>query len=135
MTESLLPYQPLLGANVLLALLVVIQFAVADVVGIRKRHVPGMPVATGHDDLLFRATRAHANTLEQLGLYVLLVLTVVLLGADPAWSARAAWLFVIARAVHMACYYADLRLARSIAFAIGQAGLVGLLVLAIVEAV
>jgi uncharacterized MAPEG superfamily protein len=128
MPELLLPYHSLLAASAVLAALVMVQVLVADVAGMRVKHVPGMPVAGGHGDFHFRATRAHANTNENLPVQVLLTLLAVLLAADPRWSAGAAWAFAAARAGHMAFYYFDLRLARSIAFGVGLAAQFVLLV-------
>lgn len=119
MPEFLLPYQGLLAASAVLAALVLVQMLVMDLAGMGAKHVPGMPVTDGHGNFHFRATRAHGNTNENLPVQVLLVALAVLTAADPRWSAYAAWTFAAARAGHMLCYYADLRLARSIAFGLG----------------
>ena len=132
MVEFLLPYQSLLAASAVLATLVIVQVLVADLAGMQARHVPGMPVAGGHGNFHFRATRAHANTNENLPVQVLLTLLAVLLAADPRWSAGAAWAFTAARAGHMAFYYFDLRLARSVAFGVGLAAQAALLIVCIV---
>ena len=116
MAEMLLPYHGLLVASAVLATLVLAQVLVADLAGMRAKHVPGMPVTGGHGDFHFRATRAHANTNENLPVWILLVVLAVLLAASPKWSAYAAWLFAAARLGHMLFYYLDLRLARSVAF-------------------
>lgn len=131
MPELAATYSCALSALLLFAVLMVIQFAVADVAGIRAKHVPGMPVAGGHDSFLFRATRAHANSNEQLPLLVLMVLLCLGLGASPEWTGRLLWAFVAARVGHMLFYYADQRLARSGAFVIGSIAQLGLLVLAV----
>lgn len=130
MHELLMPYHSSLMGLWVLAVLVLIQFGVADVAGIRAKHVPGMPVVEGHGSFLFRATRAHANSYENLGLFLLLVLLCILGSADPQWTRIGIWVFVAARAGHMACYYSDLRTLRSIAFTIGAIAEVGLLVVA-----
>jgi uncharacterized MAPEG superfamily protein len=130
MWESIAPYQATLAAFVALGVVVIVQFGIADLAGMRARHVPGMPVTSGHDDFFFRAVRTLANTNESLALFVLLALTAILAGATPEWTARWAWLWVGGRAAYTVCYYANWRLARSTVFAIGQAGLVGLLVVA-----
>lgn len=131
MLEMLLPYHSVLAASAVLAALVYAQVLVADVAGMQVKHVPGMPVAGGHGDFHFRATRAHANTNENLPVQVLLTVLVVLLAANPGWSAGAAWAFTAARAGHMLFYYFDLRLARSIAFGVGLAAQLALLVVAL----
>ena len=72
--------------------------------------------------------RAHANTNESLAAFILLALFGIFSSAAPAWINALSWVYVAARLAHMLCYYADLRLARSISFGIGLAALVGLLV-------
>jgi uncharacterized MAPEG superfamily protein len=121
-----------LAAAVTLGLLILIQFVVVDVVSIRSKQVPGMPVTGGHESFHFRAVRAHANTYENLGLFLLVFFSALLLGADPAWTAIAAWTFTAARAGHMFCYYADWRSARSVAFGLGLLAQIALLVLCVI---
>ena len=135
MPEFAVPYYPTLAAAVVLGFLGLLQLRVADVAGIRAGHVPGMPVATGHASFHFRATRAHANTNENLALFVLLMSTAIGAGADPSWTNRLAALFVASRAAHMLAYYGDLRLVRSGFFVIGTVCLVGLAVVAAVALV
>ena len=130
MREMLAAYHSGVVGLLVLSVLVAIQFAVADYAGIRARHVPGMPVTEGHGSFLFRATRAHANTYENLGFFLLLVLVCVFTGASPKWTNILIWVFVAARAAHMSLYYADLRNPRSAAFTIGAIAQVGLLVAA-----
>lgn len=129
MAEWLVTYHSVLAASTVLAMLILVQVLVADLAGMRARHVPGMPVTSGHGDFHFRATRAHANTNENLPVWVLLVTLAVLLAADPKWSAYAAWLFTAGRAGHMLFYYLDLRLARSVAFGLSLLAQFVLLVL------
>lgn len=129
MIEFLLPYQSLLAASAVLAALVLVQMLVMDVAGMGAKHVPGMPVTSGHGSFHFRATRAHGNTNENLPVHVLLTVLAVLLAADPRWSAYAAWTFAAARAGHMLFYYFDLRLARSLAFGLGLTAQFALMVI------
>lgn len=132
MSGVLAAYGQALAGLLVLAVLVTVQFLVADVAGIRARHVPGMPVTSGHKDFFFRANRAIGNTNEQLPLFLLIVLPAMLIGARPAWIAIGVWVFVAARAAHMAFYYADLRALRSTAFTIGTLAQIGLLVVAVI---
>ena len=128
MQELLMPYHTSVLGLLTLAVLAMIQFLVADVVGIRAKQVPGLPVKGGHDSFLFRATRANANTAENLGLFLLLVLLCFFSAANPKWTAIGIWVFVAARAAHMSFYYADLRTLRSAAFGVGLIGELVLLV-------
>lgn len=125
-----MPYHTAVLGLLVLAGLIVIQLLVADLAGMRARHVPGMPVTDGHGSFFFRATRAHANTNENLGLFLLLVLICIFAAASPKWTGIWVGLFTAARAAHMIFYYADLRLPRSAAFGIGVLAQLGLLVTA-----
>lgn len=97
--------------------LLILQVLIADLLGILRRHVPGTPVAADHGNALFRAGRAFANTNETVAAFVLLVLFAMLSGADAGQLAVSAWCWLGARVLHMVCYYADWRIARSVAFA------------------
>lgn len=131
MADFLKPYEATLFASAVLGGLLLVQLLVADVAAMRARHTPGTPVTGGHDDFLFRATRAHANTVENLPLFLLFAVSATLGGASAPWVNGLSWGFVVARAVHMAAYYADLRRLRSAAFVAGILCLVGLLIAAL----
>jgi uncharacterized MAPEG superfamily protein len=134
MTETLIPYTALIQASTVLAALVLVQVLVTDFANLRAKHLPGAPVPVDHKLFLFRAARAHANTLENLATQVLLVVLAILAAASPKWAGIAAWGFTAARAGHMVCYYGDWRLARSVAFGVGlfaQFALLALVVLAL----
>lgn len=119
MPDWLLPYQPsvlVLGAYGFLSLL---QLLVADVVAIRRSHEPGTAVTGGHDDFLFRATRAHGNTNETLASVALIAGFSIAVGAAPAFVNGGLGAFLGFRLLHMTAYYLDLRLLRSVAFGLG----------------
>jgi len=131
MQELIVPYGSTLAAFVCLGGLFLVQALVSDVAAIRAGHVPGMPVASGHDHFLFRATRAQANTNENLGVFLLLCLSALLLGASPWWTNLLAWTFVLSRLAHMLAYYGDQRMLRSAMFSVSLGSLIGLFVVAI----
>lgn len=126
MTELLLPYHHVITAIGATGVLLLVQILVVDFAGIRARHVPGTPVAADHGVFLFRAVRAHANTNESIAAFVLLALFGMLGGAQPQWLGILAWAYVGGRVAHMLCYYANLRLLRSIAFGISLLALLGM---------
>ena len=128
MLEATLAYHSALVAMVVLAGLIYVQVLVADLASMKAKHVPGMPVTTGHSSFHFRAVRAIGNTNETLGLTLLLVALAIVLGANPKWTNGLAWLYVAGRAGHMAFYYAKAGLARSTAFGVGLLAQLGLLV-------
>jgi uncharacterized MAPEG superfamily protein len=120
------PYHAAMLSYLGLGILFLAQTLVADAAAIRAGHVPGTPVTGGHDDFLFRATRAHANTNENLAAFVALSLAAVFLRADPWWTNALAATFALSRLAHMLTYYLDLRSARSASFVVGLLCLVGL---------
>lgn len=132
MQDALLAYHSTLVACLVLAGLIYVQVLVADLAGVGQKHVPGMPVTSGHASFHFRAVRAIGNTNETLGLFLLLAALAVALGANVQWTSILAWTYVAGRAGHMGFYYAKLGLARSISFGIGLAAQFGLLALCVV---
>ena len=110
-----------------LALLLITQIIVADVVGIRSGHKPGAPVEGGHDSLQFRTSRTVANTNEGIAAYLVAVAFCVFSGADTGYTGYLSWAYVIARYAYAACYYADLRMLRSVCFGVSLFAIVGLL--------
>ena len=128
MLEATLAYHSTLVACVVLAGLIMVQVLVADLAGMKAKHVPGMPVADGHASFHFRAVRAIGNTNETLGLFLLLAALAIVLGANPKWTNALTWMYVAGRAGHMTFYYAKAGLARSVAFGVGLAAQFGLLI-------
>lgn len=114
--------------------LLLVQILIADVVGIKRRHVPGSPVAGGHEDLLFRVSRTVANSNESIAVFLCAVLFCVGAGASPAYTAYAAWGYVGARAAYALCYYLNAQTPRSLVFALSLLALLTLLVLGFVAA-
>lgn len=121
-------YAPTLWVMVGVAGLLLVQLLVADVVGILRKHTPGMPAEGGHANLLFRLNRAYANTNETLAAFALLAVAGVLLGATPAWLNSLALLYIAGRVAHMLCYYLRWSTARSAAFGVSLIALLGMLV-------
>lgn len=109
--------------------LMLVQIIVADFIGIKSKHIPGTTVTSDHDNVLFRATRTVANTNESIAIFVLLVLFCILSNANPVYTGYAAWGFVATRVAYALCYYADLRLPRSIIFGVSVIFLLALLVI------
>lgn len=112
-----------------------VQLLVADVLGIRNKHVPGTPVEPDHSNLLFRASRAVANTNESVAIFVCALLYCTLGYAHPIYTAYLAWAFVLARALYAVCYYANLQTPRSICFGLSLLILLAMLVVGAVTSV
>ena len=122
------PYVLTIWCLVWLGGLLVVQLVVADVVGLRKGHIPGTAVTTSHNDFHFRAVRAHANANESLGAFIILAGCAVALQADPQWTNLSAVLYAGARTLHTLVYWAGLSKIRSVAFGLSLVGLLGLLI-------
>lgn len=112
-----------------LASLMLVQFLIADVVGIRSKHIPGTAVPSDHNLILFRATRMVANTNETIGIFIIAVLFCIYSNANPAHLAYACWTFVAARTVYIVCYLGDLRILRSCVFVVCLLSLIAILVI------
>jgi len=101
-----------------LAFLMLVQLLIADVIGIRSKHVPGSSIPSDHNNLLFRASRVVANANETIGIYILATAFCVLSNVSPQTTALLSWAFVIARLCYAACYYCNLKILRSVIFGI-----------------
>jgi len=111
-----------------LAVLMFLQVLVADIVGIRDKHVPGSHIPSDHGDLLFRASRVVANTNEIIAVFILAVLICLLSGAPENATGYSAWTFVVARLLYAAFYYLNWQLARSTIFGVSLMAIAGLIV-------
>jgi uncharacterized MAPEG superfamily protein len=132
--QELLPYHSTLVACAVLSGLLMIQVLVADLASMKEKHVPGMPVTSGHASFHFRSVRALGNTNETLPLFLLLAGLALLLGANAQWTNALAWVYVAARAGHMTFYYARIGMARSIAFGISLGAQFALMLLVLAAA-
>jgi len=119
MSETLLPYSGAVLALGVYGALYLVQLLVADVIGIRRGHTPGVEVKGGHEDLHFRATRAHANTTESAAAVVMIAGFAIAVAVAPETVSTLLWVYLASRVVHMLAYYCDIKLLRSIAFAVG----------------
>jgi uncharacterized MAPEG superfamily protein len=126
MPQLVATYHTSFCALVGVAVLWMIQALAVDWYGIRTRHIPGTPVSGGHSSVVFRVFRAHGNTTENLTAFVLCALLAMLLGGPAAWVDGLTVAFFAGRLGHMLCYYADIRLPRSVFFGIGLAATGGL---------
>ena len=124
--ELFSPYIPTIYAMGSTGLLMLIQLLVADLAGLKSHHKPGTPVAPDTESFMFRATRSHANTNESVAIFILLAVSGLLSSVPPQWLNVMAWVYVVSRAVHMLCYYANQAMFRTIAFGISLAALFGM---------
>lgn len=108
--------------------LLFVQVLVADLIALRGGQKPGYPIPADARTFLFRAARAHLNTSESISSFALLGIVGVLVGANAEWLNGLSVLWFVSRLAHMGFYYANMRSARSLAFAVSLAALLGLAV-------
>jgi len=77
-----------------------------------------------------RAMGAHNNAFETFPFFAAGVVVAHLCNADPGWSADFAIAFVILRIAHGVLYVANIDIARSLSFGLGQICTIALFVLA-----
>ena len=130
---SIEPYAGAISTLAALAALMIAQLLIADVTGIRRRHVPGTPVTPDHADALFRVSRTVANMNESVAIFVVLLLYCIFAGASPAWTAWSAWAYAICRLLYAVCYYANLPTYRSISFGLSLIALITMLVVGLMS--
>ena len=127
----IITYETLWSAIVTI-LVILLYFFMSSVVGrMRGRHNIAAPAVTGHPEFE-RAFRVHANTLEQLVLFLPLLWLATVLYRDVAWlPALFGLVFLIGRAVYMLRYMSEPK-SRGPGILIGMLAMLGLLVLAII---
>lgn len=121
-------YSVTLGVLTALALLMFVQVVVADVAAIKTRHTPGYPVEADHNSFLFRAVRAQGNTTETALIYVICACLCAVLSVNPTVANGFSVVYIAGRLGHMLCYYFNIRVMRSVSFAVSMLGIAGLLV-------
>jgi len=106
--------------------LLFLQLLVADIAGMKVKRIPGAPIEPDHDSFLFRASRTLGNMNESVSIFIIFTLVGILSGADPVWLGRLAWLYIMARAAYMLCYWLNIKLMRSVFFGVSVLALLGL---------
>ncbi len=124
--EFLEPYRLTILIMGLSGLLSLLQLLIADAVGLKLKHPPGLPVAADQNSFHFRAVRAHLNMNESITVFVLFALFAFFSAASAQWLGIFAGVYFAGRVVHMFCYYFNLSLLRSAAFAVSAVGLLGM---------
>ena len=131
MENLLTVYMPAIASFGIIGGLLLVQLVVADVIGILNNQPPGTPIPADHSKLLFRAHRAHANTNESVAAFLALTLFAIAVSAPPFWLNTLCLAYIAGRVGHMLCYYANLKILRSIFFGIATLALVGVLAVGI----
>lgn len=118
MIPQLAPYLPGFAA-VLVAVLVqwVLVFVSAAVTNGKNLHAGLTPTDIG--TFPFRAFRAHHNAIENTPVFAATMMLAAVLAANPTWVNVSAGIYLLARVLHPAFYYAAIAPARTGAFGIG----------------
>lgn len=124
--ESIVAYHMTGIAMGIAGVLLFIQLLVADIAGMKVPRIPGAPIEVDHNSFLFRASRALGNMNESVSIFIIFTLVGILSAADPIWLGRLAWLYIVARAAYMLCYWFNTKLMRSVFFGISFLALLGL---------
>ena len=118
MENLLTVYMPAIASFGIIGGLLLVQLVIADIIGIVNKQPPGTPIPADHSTLLFRAHRAHANTNESVAAFLALTLFAIAVSAPPFWLNTLCLAYIAGRVGHMLCYYANLKILRSIFFGI-----------------
>jgi uncharacterized MAPEG superfamily protein len=121
-------YSATIAAFGTMAFLMFFQVLVADVVGLRAKHLPGAQIPSDHNNLLFRVSRTVANTNETVVIFAFAVLFCMLSGVSASTTAYATWTYVVARFLYALCYYFNFQLFRSVMFGVSLLSIAALLV-------
>jgi glutathione S-transferase len=106
MIDFAMYHSALLAIWVIVATVIVQGLVAAAVKAKQPNAIPGkMPDDLDHHSIVFRTTRTHQNSLENLAVMLGTAFTAILVGAQPQWTANWIWLFAFARIVHMVLYY------------------------------
>ncbi|BDY04781.1 MAPEG family protein [Ferrimonas sp. YFM] len=101
-------YSLSLAALLLMLATMMVQTLVATLAHRKQSHyVPGIvDDALSHDSFVFRSHRTYQNSLENVPLMALSLLAAMAVGLEPLTLGIIAWVFALARILHMALYYA-----------------------------
>lgn len=108
--DSLIPlvtlYQPSLMALTLLCLSVMLQALLTPPLAfIKGEQAPGMPLVGDHASFSFRVLRTHANSVESLPAFGLILILAIVIGAHPTAVNWLVVLHLIFRLLFWAVYY------------------------------
>ena len=126
--ELLEPYKVTVFVIGMSGLMLLVQILLADIVAIKLKHTPGFPIEPDHDNFLFRAARAYSNTNETVAIFVLFAIFGMASGASALYLNAFAVTYLAGRLGHMIFYYANVQVARSLAFVVCLIGLIGMFI-------
>lgn len=102
-------YRPAIAASMVLCLLVLTQAVLGVIFGIVVgREEPGGKLKGDYSEFGFRTLRTYLNSTETIAVFAFSLLLAMIAGASPGWVNWLAVLYVAARGLHGAFYYAGL---------------------------
>lgn len=126
MNPALVPYIPALAAITgTIAITAVLAFVSAAVTNGKNLHAGLTP--TDIATFPFRAFRAHHNALENTPIMAATTAFAVLVSANPTLVNVSAGVYLLARTLHPAFYYANIAPARTAAYGVGLLGWYGMI--------
>ncbi|NQZ10218.1 MAG: MAPEG family protein [Algicola sp.] len=131
--EQFEPYNITILVSGIVGFIFLAQLIVVDLVALKGKHTPGYPIKPDHDDFLFRAVRAHSNSNESVGIFILFVFFGVLSACNSYWLNIFSSVYLIGRIAHMFFYYTNIKLARSVSFGLSLLGLLGMFIVSIIS--
>ena len=99
--EFIEPYNITVLVMGLTGLTFLLQLIIADLVGIKTKHIPGHPITADHNNFLFRASRAISNSNESVSIFILLVAFSIMSSANPQWLNISAIVYLAGRIAHI----------------------------------
>ena len=129
--EHFSPYNITILVSGIVGFMLFTQLTIADLIALKEKHTPGYPIKPNHKNFLFRAVRAHSNSNESIGIFILFVFFGIFSGCDPQWLNILSSTYLIGRIAHMFFYYANIGLARSVSFGLILISLLGMFVVSI----
>lgn len=134
MTLAAIYHYAFIGVFVMLLTLLVQWFMASKTKASQPGAIPGKIADNlSHDSFVFRTHRTFMNSLENLPLMLGTTFLAILIGANALWTGIFVWIFVIARIVHMALFYAIATeknpSPRTLFFMVGLLANIGLLML------
>lgn len=120
MAEFLAPYA---GALLILSLLMIIvmlqSFVGAFFRNAIEKHQAGATIPADHGSATYRMVRSFENSLENIALFLPIVILAIAAAVSPAWVWWVVLLFTIGRLGHWAMYAMNIPPMRTVFFALG----------------
>lgn len=120
MTEFLTPYaDALLIVSVLMIIVIVQSFVAAFFRNAVEKHEAGAVIPADHGSATYRMVRSFENSLENIALFLPVLLLAIAAAVSPVWVWWVAVLFTIGRIGHWAMYALNIPPLRTVFFAVG----------------